>query len=118
MKLKLTKTTRNKVVTLELETQCFTQTENEMLDQLGEPKIEFDKSYGNHIVKFSKKIRSNFKVRVKFDGNLDSTTDITAGYVESFLEELQTKLADEMSNLLNEYNVELAPAEKVIEIKY
>lgn len=31
MRLKLTKTTRNKVVTLELETLDFTQAENEML---------------------------------------------------------------------------------------
>lgn len=118
MRLKLTKTTRNKVVTLELETLDFTQAENEMLDQLGEPIIKFDKSYGNHVVKFSKKIRSNFRVRIKFDGNLDSTTDVTANYIESFEEELKTKLSDAMSNLLNDYNEELAPAQELIDIKY
>lgn len=118
MKLKVSRSTRNKVVTLELSTSCFTELENEMLDQLGEPIIEFNKSYGNNPVKFSKKIRSNFRAKVRFDANLDSDTDITADYIDEFLDELQDKLSDAMSKVSDEYNTSLIPKEEYICIKY
>lgn len=118
MKLKVVRTTKNKVVTLELSTSCFTELENEMLDQLGEPVIEFNKSYGNNVVKFAKKIRSNFRAKVKFDANLESDTDITADYIEEFLDELQEKLSDAMSKVSDEYNTSLIPKEEIICIKY
>lgn len=118
MKLKVNRSTRNKVVTLELSTSCFTELENEMLDQLGEPIIEFDKVYGNNTVKFSKKIRSNFRVKVKFDANLESDTDITADYIEAFLDELKDKLSEAMFKVSDEYNPSLVPKEEDICIKY
>ena len=46
MDLSIKKTTKNKIVTIELETKNFTSNENIMLDQMGEPEIEFNKSYG------------------------------------------------------------------------
>lgn len=118
MKLKVSRSTKNKVVTLELSTSCFTDIENAMLDQLGEPVITFDKVYGNNAVKFSKKIRSNFRVRVKFDANLESDTDVTADYIDEFLDELQDKLSDAMSKVSDEYNTSLVPKEEFICIKY
>lgn len=118
MRLKVTRTTKNKVITLELNTMCFTELENEMLEQLGEPVISIDKNYGQNPVKFSKKIKSNFKVKVKFDSNLDPTTDITANFVEEFLEDLQTKLEEAMSKLVDDYNEDLVPKETIIDIKY
>lgn len=118
MKLKINRTTKNKVVTLELSTACFTELENEMLDQLGEPIIEFDKVYGNNTVKFSKKIRSNFRVKVKFDANLDTDTDMTASYIDQFLDELQDRLSDAMYKVSAEYNTSLIPKEEYICIRY
>lgn len=118
MKLKVVRSTKNKIVTLELSTTCFTDLENQMLDQLGEPIIEFDKSYGNNNVKFSKKIRSNFRVKVKFDANLDSDTDITADYIDAFLSELEDKLSEAMFKISDEYNTSLIPKEEYICIKY
>jgi DNA-binding protein YbaB len=118
MKLKVTRTTKNKVITLELNTQCFTELENEMLEQLGEPVISIDRNYGQNPVKFSKKIKSNFKIKVKFDSNLDATTDITTDLVEEFLEDVQEKLEEAMSKLVDDYNEELVPKETIIDIKY
>ena len=118
MKLRVVRSTKNKIITLELSTFCFTELENEMLDQLGEPVISMDKSYGNNIVKFAKKIRSNFKVKVKFDANLESSTDRTAELVEQFLEEIQEKLEVAMSSISDEYNEELIPKEEIIQINY
>lgn len=118
MKLRISRSTRNKIVTLELETVAFTDKENRMLDQLGEPVIEIDKTYGNHPVKFSKKIRTNFRLRIRFDGNLDLNTDITGDLINEFQEELETKLSDAMTNLLNNYSDDFNTKEEVIEIKY
>lgn len=118
MRLKVARTTRNKMVTLELSTTCFTELENEMLDQLGEPIIEFNKSYGNNPIKFSKKIRSNFRVKAKFDANLENDTDITADYIEEFLDELQDRLSDAMAKVSDEYNTSLMTKEEYLDIKY
>lgn len=118
MKLRVRRATKNKVVTLELETMDFTERENSMLDQLGEPVIDIDQSYGNNPVKFSKKIRTGFKVKVKFDANLENNTEKTAEYIEQFLEFIQEKLANVMSNLSDEYNDELVPKDQTFEIVY
>lgn len=118
MKLKVSRTTKNKIVTLTLETTMFTDLENKMLDQLGEPVISFNKPYGSNSINFSKKIRSNFRVKVKFDANLENETDKTAEYIEQFLDELKDKLSDAMNKLEGEYNIELIPKDELIEIKY
>ena len=118
MILKVSRSTRNKVVTLELSTACFTDSENEMLDQLGEPVIEINKSFGNNPIKFAKKVRSNFRIRVKFDANLECSTDTTADYIEEFLTEIRDQIEDKMSNLLDEYNCELRSRDEILEINY
>lgn len=118
MNLKVKTSTRNKVVTVELETMDFTELENEMLDQVGEPEIIMDKKYGGHTVKFMKKIRSNFKVRVKFDGNQDLTTNETVEYVQAFIDEVQLELEEAMEQIAANYNLDLIAKEEIIEIKY
>ena len=118
MRLKVTRTTKNKVITLELSTMCFTELENEMLEQLGEPIISIDRSYGQNPIKFAKKIKSNFKVKVKFDSNLDANTDITANLVDEFLEDIQEELENAMSKLADDYNEDLIKKEKIIDTKY
>ena len=100
MKLQVTKSTKNKVVTLELETIAFT------------------KMYGNNSIRFAKKIRSNFRVKVKFDANLDSNTDTTADHIEAFLDDIKEAIESAMEKLSDEYNRELIPTTQVFEIKY
>lgn len=118
MDLSIKKTTKNKIVTIELETKNFTSNENIMLDQMGEPEIEFNKSYGANPVNFKKRIRSGFKVRVKFDINLEGDSDRTAEFIDAFLEELKDKLSEAMFNLSNSYNEELKSSTKLVKIEY
>lgn len=118
MKLNVKKTTRNKVVTIELYTFDFTEKENAMLDQLDEPVIEFEKTYGANVIKFTKRIRTGFKVRVKFDATLNNDIIDTADYVTDFLNEVREMLEDSMANLKMEFNDELKSSEDVYEIKY
>ena len=118
MKLRITRSTKNKVVTLEIATVEFTTKEHQMLDQIGEPVIDFNKLYGNNVIKFSKKIRSNFKVRVKFDANLESDTDTTADYIEAFIEDLKDMLSEAMEQVADQYSDFLIPAKQLINIEY
>lgn len=118
MNLKVNMSTRNKVVDVQLETQNFTELENEMLNQVGEPEIALDKQYGGHTVKFRKKIRSNFKIRSKFDGNQDLDTNLTVTYIQQFVDDLQLELEEAMEKVSAEYNLDLIAKEEIIEIKY
>lgn len=102
MKIKVLKNISKRIITLELETTSFTAEENKMLDILGEPVIKFDKVYGpNLAVSIDKRIRTGFKVKVKFDG----TDDIVAADNASnqFLEDLPEKLASVMEKLKELY---------------
>lgn len=118
MNLKVLRTTKNKVVTIVLETTCFNEDENAMLDQLGEPIISMCNSYGNNAINFSKKIRSNFRVKVKFDANLENDTDKTADFVDQFMDDVKELLSEAMSQLSDEYNEDLISKEEIINIKY
>lgn len=116
MNLHVTKATKNRVVTILLETTDFSEVENNMLDQLGEPIIAFEKTYGNNIVKFEKKMRTNFNVRVKFDATLETSTDQTAEYIDKFLEDIQELLTNKMEDLIDQYNDAFKPADYKINI--
>lgn len=118
MKLKVVRTIKNKIIRLDINTQCFTETESEMLEQLGEPIINFEKSYGNNVIKFSKKIKSNFKVTVKFDASLEDDMDKTAEYVMDFVDDLEEMLSEAMAELNDEYILDVIPKEDIREIKY
>jgi hypothetical protein len=116
--LRIKRVTKNKIVSIELNTFNFTQLENKMLDELGEPVIEFNKTYGSNAITFSKRIRSGFKVKVKFDASLENDTDKTAEYISNFLDELKEKLSEAMSNLSFQYNEDLKTREEVSHIDY
>ena len=118
MKLAITKSTKNRVISLELETVEFSATENDMLDQMGEPEIVFEQDYGNTSVKFNKKIRSNFKVRVKFDVNLESDPMKTAEYIDEFQDDIVNALQDALTKVKDSYLTDFKPIKKTIEIKY
>lgn len=118
MQLKVDRSTKNKMVTIGLETIGFTLLEHKMLDQLGEPKVEIDKSYGSNPVKFSKRIRNGFKVKVRFDASLENSVDITAGYIDTFIDDVQLQIEEIMFNLSNEFNEELVPSQEVKTITY
>lgn len=118
MNLLVTKTTKNKIVTIELTTAGFTCKENQMLDQLGEPIITIEETYGQNVIKFSKKIRSGFKVKVKFDANLEDGTEKTADYIEQFLDSVQEQMEAKMEKLEEEFEPELMTSKESRVIKY
>ena len=94
MQLKITTDIRKSIISVELETINFCKEENLLLDQFGEPEFIFEKVYpGDYSVSIHKKIRSNFKVRLKFDGSKDAETMKKATEaVNSFIEEIQEKI--------------------------
>lgn len=92
MQLKITTEVKRSIIVVELETINFCKHENDLLDQFGEPEFIFEKTYipGNYVVSIHKKIRSNFKIRVKFDGSKDDQAMIDATTaVNQFIEEVQ-----------------------------
>jgi hypothetical protein len=98
MQLKYNKIIKKNVITIELETANFTPQEAKMLDEFGEPLITFSKIYyTKYTVQFEKKIRTGFKVKIKFDG----TTDIqgAANAANVFFEEIQEVLGNAMADL-------------------
>lgn len=103
MQLKFSKTIKKRVITIDLETSNFSTDEGKALDIYGEPEVLFEKTYsGNFSVQFNKKIRTGFKVKVKFDGIDDMTGASNAA--NSFFEEIQEKLADAMATVMEQYN--------------
>lgn len=117
MKLRITKTVKNKRVKMLLETTEFTDKENKILDQLGEPLITLEKTYGNNMVKITdRKIRSGFKPKVEFDGSLEASMEACAEYIEAFKEDIQNLLTEKMDALSDEYNDELAVNVETLQI--
>lgn len=103
MKLKVKKTISKRIITLEIETTSFTVEENKMLDILGEPIVSFKKIYGENFgVEIEKKIRTGFKVKVKFDGSDDIIKADEAS--DKFLEELPEMLGEMMAKLKDLYD--------------
>lgn len=103
MRLKVLKSINKRIITLEIETTDFTYDENKMLDILGEPIVSFKKVYGaNLAVEIEKRIRTGFKVKVKFDG----TDDIVAADKASdkFLEDLPEYISKTMEKLKTLYD--------------
>ena len=117
MKLKVARDTKNMIVKLELESVDFTELEDKMLNQLGEPFVTIDKNYGVHAIKFSKRIRRGFKTSVTFDARLDSTKE-TAYHVEVFLKDVKDEMRIQMRALLDNYEEELKTTRQIIDINY
>lgn len=118
MQLKYTKSIKNKVITIELETANFSPLEIRALEQFGEPEVKFEKSYGGKFpVAISKKIRSGFKVKVKFDGSDDYQS--AADSANLFYDEIQEELAEEMSVIMDRFNGnDFTVASGILDIKY
>jgi hypothetical protein len=92
---------RGKIV-VEIETDAFTSRETMALDMLGEPLLEFQKTYnGDFTVSISKKIRTEFKVKVRFDGTKDFEAANNAAM--EFLEDIQEALHKSMDDLMDRY---------------
>lgn len=103
MKLKVLKSINKRMITLEIETTSFTPEENKMLDILGEPIVKMEKMYGDNLgVSIEKRIRTGFKIKVRFDG----TEDIVAADAASdkFLEDLPELLSNTMEKLKSLYD--------------
>jgi len=118
MQLRYNNQIKNKVITIELETTNFTIRENAAIERVGEPVVRFEKVYdGGFPVSFNKKIKTGFKVRVKFDGteNLQAATDAA----NLFFEEVQELVRAEMSTVverLADLEVEFRPSNGLLDI--
>lgn len=116
MNLKIKTNARNRVVHLSLETVDFTPEEEAVLRQVGEPVINFEENYGKHTVKFEKRIRTGFKVAVKFDGNLDEDMHETNCHISDFKTELQERLSLAMGEAIAEHCKEIEDKEETEEL--
>lgn len=118
MRLKYEKFIKNNIITLILETTDFDCKENQALDMFGEPEIHFEKQYsGKHNVAFCKKLRSNFKVKVKFDGSED--IEEAAEAANLFLEELEELLQETISECVDKLSeIDFEEGTGYIQIKY
>ena len=95
MQLKYTKTIKNRIVLVELETTSFLPGEVRALEKFGEPVIKLSKMYMDVFpVEIDRKIRTGFKVRVKFDGVAD--LDLATDAANLFFEEVQELLSVQM----------------------
>lgn len=120
MQLKFNRVTRKNIITLELETTNFSRREDLALTKFGEPIVKIEKSYeGKFPVKIEKRIKTSFKVRVRFDGNEGIEEAIRAS--NTFMEELKDELEIQMRVLmdkLDDYEVEVEGTPGLIDIKY
>lgn len=123
MQLKYFKDLKDKVVTINLETSGFTKEELDMLDDFGEPIIVFDKVYGltvNHHIKFERKIKSGFKLSLKFDGIIDLEDAINSS--KEFMEDIQVALSDAMRELKEKaeriYSISFDEGRGFVDINY
>ena len=109
MKLQYRYSVKKRIITIDLTTVDFTADENKALDMMGEPIVEFQKTYpGDFTISLRKKIRSQFKCRIKIDGTMDVEAANEAG--QQFLEDIQEKLQEVMDALMESYEGQIFPA--------
>ncbi len=108
MKLKYDYVVKKRKITIELETVDFTAKEIRALDMLGEPVISFQKTYpGGFTISLSKKLRSEFKARIRIDGTNDVEAANNAG--QKFLTDIKEHLELEMEKLMDSYEDQVFP---------
>lgn len=120
MKIKFRTQIRSKVVNMLVETGDFTDEENEVLNQVGEPIIKIDKMYDSNSVKIEKKVRSGFRVSLKFDGNLSETMDDVMVLIGEFKADLELIVTEAMGEAALSFSEQLNKEEEEgdeIEIK-
>ena len=100
MQLKYNNEIKSEVITLELETTSFTRKENIALDKIGDPVILFEKVYGSgkFPVSVNKRMRSSFKIRIRFDGKEDLAA--AANAANEFLDDIRELLQETMIEVL------------------
>jgi hypothetical protein len=100
MQLKYDKTIKNKIISIALETTNFSPNEISAVDDLGDPVVEFSRTYtGGFVVTISKKLKAGFKLTQKFDGTSDLGAAIAAA--DSFYEDIKDKLNQVMTDLMD-----------------
>lgn len=116
MQLKITTSIKRAIVTVELETINFSNLENKMLDQFGEPVFHFEKMYENEFaISIHKKIRTNFKVKVRFDGTND--IDKASLAVNTFINEIKDAVPLLMESFMDKVEfIDLNPGVDIVTI--
>lgn len=96
MKLKTKKTISKRVISVEFETLGFTAEENEILDAVGEPVIEYETVFNMEVISIEKKIRTGFKTKVKFNGesNIGSADKAADNFIAKIKDLLAVAMAD------------------------
>ena len=108
MKLKYDYVVKKRKIVIELETVDFTPKEIAALDVLGEPVVSFQKTYpGGITISLSKKIRSEFKARIRIDGSANIDAANEAG--QKFLVDIKDELTSTMEKLIDEYEDQVFP---------
>lgn len=111
MRLDYTYSVKKRKIVIELATKDFTTAETMALDMLGEPLIEFQQTYpGDFTVSISKRLRSEFKIRVKIDGTQNIDLANEAG--NQFLLDIQEVLHDKMEKLMEDYEDQIFPPKR------
>ena len=108
MELKYNYTVNKRKILIELETVNFTTREIAAMDALGEPVISFQKTYpGGFTISLSKKLRSEFKTRVRIDGS--DNIDLANKAGQAFLADLKEYLQKQMEDLMDAYDDQVFP---------
>lgn len=111
MRLEYTYSVKKRKIVIELATKDFTTTETLALDMLGEPMVDFQRTYaGDFTVSISKRLRSEFKIRVKIDGTQNIDLANEAG--NHFLVDIQEVLHDKMEKLMEDYEDQIFPPKR------
>lgn len=120
MQLKYENSVKNRIITMELETANFIAREIMALEKFSEPIVKVEKVYRTKFpVSFEKKIRTGFKVKVKFDGNDNMTEAVEAA--NEFFEEIQELLTAQMAEVmekLDELESGFQAKKGFVDIKY
>lgn len=120
MQLRYNKYVRNKVIHIELETVNFSGREDLALKKFGEPVVVFNREYeGGFVIEIERRIKTGFKVKMKFDGSEDLTKATAAANL--FFEEIKEELEEVMRELmekLQDLEVEFKSEKGLADIKY
>lgn len=117
MKLVIEKSMKNKVISMDIKTDKFSDEENLMLDQLGEPVLNFQKQYETFPVEIDRKIRTGFKVRLKIDGK-GKDMDKVSSNIDDFIQEITDQISTLMSDLREQYTSDIKTGTQEIDINY
>lgn len=106
---------KKRKITIDLSTSDFTPKESMALNMMGEPVVAFQKTYpGGFTISLSKKIRSEFKVRIRLDGTDNVELANEAG--NQFLEDIKEELHLKMEELMEKYEDQEFPPRRGSEV--